>query len=101
MGKSFDQSAPCGLITPAGQAGDMTRGSISVTVNGLARQKSDLSLLIWSVAEVIADLSCYGELKSGDLIYTGTPEGVGPVGPGDVLVGRIDGLTDLTITIDR
>ncbi|MDQ8756534.1 fumarylacetoacetate hydrolase family protein [Sphingosinicella sp. LHD-64] len=99
MGKAFDESAPCGEISPAATTGPLTGGAISVTVNGETRQSSDLSLLIWNVAEVIADLSTYVELAPGDLIYTGTPEGVGPVQPGDRLVGRIDGLADLEVTI--
>lgn len=99
MGKSFDQSAPIGDISPIAKTGPMDRGGISLSVNGETRQSSDLSLLIWSVAETIADLSTYVELAPGDLIYTGTPEGVGPVQRGDRLVGRIDGLNDLTLTI--
>lgn len=99
MGKAFDESAPCGAIRLAAASGVMNKGSISVTVNGDPRQSSDIALLIWDVAEVIADLSTYVELAPGDLIYTGTPEGVGPVERGDTLVGRIDGLADLEITI--
>jgi fumarylpyruvate hydrolase len=99
MGKNFDHAAPCGNITPVGQAGPMAKGEISVTVNGAVRQKSDLSLMVWNVPEIISDLSRYVVLKPGDLIYTGTPEGVGPVQRGDRLVGHIDGLTDLTVSI--
>ncbi len=99
MGKGFDQSAPCGTITPIAETGELTGGAIDLTVNGETRQASDLALLIWSVREVIADLSTYCELAPGDLIFTGTPEGVGPVGPGDELIGRIDGLDDLKIRI--
>lgn len=99
MGKAFDESAPCGAIRPATGDAIMNKGAISVTVNGDPRQSSDISLLIWDVAEVIADLSTYVELAPGDLIFTGTPEGVGPVERGDTLVGRIDGLADLEITI--
>lgn len=99
MGKAFDESAPCGAIRLAAASGVMNKGAISVTVNGDPRQSSDIALLIWDVAEVIADLSTYVELAPGDLIYTGTPEGVGPVERGDTLVGRIDGLADLEITI--
>ncbi len=99
MGKAFDESAPCGAIRPATGDAIMNNGAISVTVNGDPRQSSDISLLIWDVAEVIADLSTYVELAPGDLIFTGTPEGVGPVERGDTLVGRIDGLADLEITI--
>lgn len=97
MGKAFDQSAPCGEIRPSADL--LIGGAISLTVNGETRQSSDISLLIWSVAEVIADLSTYVELAPGDLIFTGTPEGVGAVQPGDRLVGRIDGLADLEVTI--
>ena len=99
MGKAFDQSAPCGAITPIAVSGPITAGKIAVTVNGEPRQSSDVSLLIWSVAEVIADLSHYVELMPGDVIYTGTPEGVGPVQRGETMVGKIDGLQDLTIAV--
>ena len=101
MGKGFDQSAPCGGISPFGKTGELTHGAIVLTVYGETRQASDLSLLIWSVREVIADLSTYCELAAGDLIFTGTPEGVGPVGPGDELVGRIAGLEELRVRIAR
>jgi fumarylpyruvate hydrolase len=99
MGKNFDHSAPCGRITPAQRLGAMGAGEISLTVNGEVRQKSDLSLMVWNVLEIVSDLSRYVTLSPGDLIYTGTPEGVGPVHRGDRLVGHIDGLTDLRITI--
>lgn len=99
MGKAFDQSAPCGVLKPASGGAILDKGAISVTVNDDVRQSSDIALLIWNVAEVIADLSTYVELAPGDLIYTGTPEGVGPVERGDRLVGRIDGLADLEVTI--
>jgi len=99
MGKNFDHAAPCGLITLAGKAGPMARGEISVTVNGEVRQKSDLALMVWNVPEIVSDLSRYVVLQAGDLIYTGTPEGVGPVQSGDRLVGHIDGLADLTVSI--
>lgn len=99
MGKGFDQSAPCGTISRIADTGPIVEGAIGLTVNGETRQASDLSLLIWSVAEVIADLSRYGTLEPGDVIYTGTPEGVGPVRRGDRLVGRIAGLSDLELTV--
>jgi fumarylpyruvate hydrolase len=99
MGKNFDHAAPCGRITLATKAGPMAKGEISVTVNGQVRQKSDLALMVWNVPEIVSDLSRYVALKAGDLIYTGTPEGVGPVQRGDRLVGHIDGLTALTVTI--
>ncbi len=99
MGKGFDHSAPIGRISPITQTGPMNAGRIWVSVNGTIVQDSDVSLLIWNVAETIADLSTYMTLQPGDLIYTGTPDKVGPVRPGDRMVGHIDGLTDLHITI--
>jgi fumarylpyruvate hydrolase len=97
MAKAFDHSAPCGTITRAD--GVMSRGAIWLTVNGQTRQSSDISSLIWSVPEVIAELSRYVTLQPGDLIYTGTPENVGPVSSGDRLVGHVDGLADLAVVI--
>jgi fumarylpyruvate hydrolase len=99
MGKGFDQSAPISAIRKLADTGPITSGKIELSVNGAVKQSSDLSLLIWDVREVIADLSAYVELAAGDLIYTGTPEGVGPVVRGDVMVVTIAGLPDLTITI--
>ena len=99
MGKGFDHSAPCGAISRIADVGPINTGPIWLKVNGEIRQTSDLSLLIWNVAEIIADLSHYMALKPGDLIYTGTPENVGNVYPGDKLVGHIDGLTDLSISV--
>ncbi|MDJ0978160.1 MAG: fumarylacetoacetate hydrolase family protein [Erythrobacter sp.] len=96
-GKAFDQCAACGPIVPGSEP--LTDGAISLTVNGEARQSSDISLLIWSVAEVVSDLSRYVRLEPGDLIFTGTPEGVGPIGRGDTLHGEIAGLPDLDVTI--
>lgn len=99
IAKSFDQSCPCGPITPVEKVGHISSGSIKLTVNGAAKQDSDVSLLIWKVPEIIANLSTYFELHAGDIILTGTPHGVGPVGPGDELVGTIAGLEPLTIRI--
>jgi fumarylpyruvate hydrolase len=99
MGKGFDESAPCGNITPIRDIGALTSGAITLEINGQLRQSSDLSLMIWNVNEVIADLSTYMYLAPGDLIYTGTPEGVGAVKSGDQLLGRIAGLRDLRIQI--
>lgn len=99
MGKGFDHSAPCGAISPKSDVGEITQGAIWLKINGELRQTSDLSLLIWNVSEVIADLSAYMTLKPGDLIYTGTPENVGNVHPGDRLVGHVEGLVDLSITV--
>jgi len=99
MAKGFDQSAPLAPITPVADTGWLSAGAISLTVNGALKQKGDLADMVWDVAEVIADLSRYVALAPGDLIYTGTPEGVGAVVKGDRLHGRIDGLQDLEIVI--
>jgi fumarylpyruvate hydrolase len=90
MGKGFDRSAPMGELVPA-QGWDASRGVIELRVNGAVRQASDLSKLIWSVPEVIANLSELVELAPGDLIMTGTPEGVAAVVRGDVLEGFVEG----------
>jgi fumarylpyruvate hydrolase len=99
MGKAFDRSAPIAAITRAEDAGAIDDATIRLTVNGEVKQESTISKLIWSVAEVIHWLSRYVDLLPGDLIYTGTPEGVGAVVAGDVLEGRIDGLDDLRVAI--
>jgi fumarylpyruvate hydrolase len=99
MGKGFDNAAPCAAITPAAKIGHPAKGAIWLEVNGKRRQESDLAKLIWSVPETIAYLSRFVTLAPGDLIYTGTPEGVAAVGKGDRLHGHVDGLTDLTVTI--
>lgn len=97
-GKNVEQSKPLGPIRPA--AGfDEANGAVTLTVNGVTKQTGDLADLIWSVPEVIAHLSKFYRLEPGDLIYTGTPAGVGPVVQGDVLVGKVAGLPDLTVTI--
>ncbi|MEO9335866.1 fumarylacetoacetate hydrolase family protein [Mesorhizobium sp. SB112] len=101
IAKSFDQSCPCGPITPADKSGHIAGGEIKLTVNGETRQVSDIDLLIWKIPEIIANLSTYFELKPGDIILTGTPHGVGPVKPGDVLVGTIAGLEALTVRIGQ
>ncbi len=99
MAKGFDHSAPCGPIHPAAAIGHPAAGAIVLTVNGTERQHGDLADLIWSVPETIAHLSALVELRPGDLIYTGTPEGVGPVVPGDLLEGRVDGVGGLSVRI--
>lgn len=99
IGKGFDQSAPIGPITPAHLVPDIANASIHLTVNGNIRQNSSVGKLIWNVAETIAHLSAAWHLEPGDLIYTGTPEGVGAVIRGDTLHGHVDGLTDLLVTI--
>ena len=99
LGKAFDQSAPIAPLVPAGRSGHPTRGRVWLTVNGKLKQEGDLADMIWSVPETIAHLSKYFELAPGDLIYTGTPEGVGPVVRGDTLEGSVEGIGDLSIRI--
>lgn len=99
IGKAFEHSAPIGPITPADQAGDVAQAAIWLQVNGAQRQHSHISHLIWNVAETIAHLSAAWELQPGDLIYTGTPAGVGAVVCGDVLEGGIDGLGTLRLHV--
>ena len=99
IGKAFDHSAPIGPITPAAQAGDAQNAEISLQVNGQDRQRSHVSRLIWNIAETIEQLSAAWELQPGDLIYSGTPEGVAAVVAGDTLVGKVAGLSTLTIKV--
>jgi fumarylpyruvate hydrolase len=99
VAKGFDHSAPMSAIRPAADMGHPGQGAIWLEVNGETRQRANLSEMIWSVPEIVAELSTYFELRPGDLIFTGTPEGVGPVQRGDSLVGGIDGLETLRITI--
>ena len=99
LGKAFDQSAPIGPVTPIASCGEITKGAISLTVNGAPRQASDVSMLIWSVAEVIAHLSAAWQLAPGDLIMTGTPEGVAAVVRGDRMHGEIAGLGALDVAV--
>jgi fumarylpyruvate hydrolase len=100
VGKAFDHSGPIGPLHPASATGHYVKGAIALEVNGATRQSSDISLLIWSVAETIEHLSSLFELVPGDLIFTGTPEGVAAVGRGDLLVGRVAGLGELRVKID-
>ncbi len=99
VAKAFDQSAPCGAIHPVASVGHPARGGIRLTVNGELKQDSDLAAMIWNVPQIISRLSAFFDLQPGDIILTGTPAGVGPVQPGDVLVGTIDGLGTLTTRI--
>ena len=99
IGKSFDHAAVIGPIHKAAQTGHFTGGAISLAINGAVRQSSDLDKMIWSVAEQIAKLSEAFELKAGDIIYSGTPENVGPVVKGDVLLCKLEGLPDMSIRI--
>jgi fumarylpyruvate hydrolase len=100
IGKAFDHSAPIGPITPKAQAGDVNNAPFDLQVNGQVRQSSTVAKLIWNVAETIEHLSAAWELQPGDLIYTGTPEGVAAVVAGDTLVGQVAGLGTLTVKID-
>jgi fumarylpyruvate hydrolase len=99
IGKAFDQSAPIGPITPAAQAGDIAQAEIWVQVNGADRQRSHVSKLIWNIAETIEHLSAAWDLQPGDLIYTGTPEGVAAVKTGDVMDGGVTGLTPIHVEV--
>jgi fumarylpyruvate hydrolase len=99
IGKSFDQAAPCSAIFPVSKVGHLNRGTIRLTVNGAERQNADLKMMIWNVPEIVYHLSQQVGLAAGDLIYTGTPDGVGPVISGDKMVGHIDGLGELSITV--
>lgn len=99
MAKGFDGSAPLGLIHTASACGGVGQGRIALSVNGTARQQGDLSEMIWSVPEIIAILSTYVALAPGDLIFTGTPAGVGAVQAGDLLHGAIDGVGEVTTRI--
>lgn len=99
LGKSFDASAPIGPLAPARAVPEIGQAAIWLTVNGEPRQRSTIGHLIWSVAETIAYLSKYFTLEPGDLIFTGTPEGVGQVKRGDRLTGGIDGLGELSVRI--
>jgi len=99
IGKAFDHSAPIGPITPTAQAGDVNNAEISLQVNGADRQRSSVAKLIWNVAETIEHLSAAWELQAGDLIYTGTPEGVAAVVSGDLLEGHVAGLGSLKTLI--
>jgi len=99
IGKSFEQSAPIGPITPAAQAGDIENAEIWLQVNGKDRQRSTVTKLIWNIGEIIEHLSTAWELAPGDLIYTGTPEGVAAVVAGDTLVGGVAGIGELRVQV--
>jgi fumarylpyruvate hydrolase len=99
IAKGFDASAPIGPIHPKAVVGELTKGAVTLDVNGQRRQSGDLTDLIWSVNETIAALSRAWTLAPGDLIFTGTPAGVGAVIAGDVLTGAIDGLGQLQLAI--
>lgn len=98
-GKAFDASAPCGAVVPAARIGHPATGAVTLQVNGTLRQSGDLADLIWNIPETIAYLSTLFTLQAGDLIFTGTPAGVGPVQRGDVLVGAVQGVGELKLTV--
>ena len=99
FGKAFDEAAPITAIYPVASHGHHSTGAITLEVNGELRQNADLQDMIWSVPDTIAFLSNYYRLQPGDLIFTGTPAGVGAVVRGDKLVGRVEGLAELKVTI--
>jgi fumarylpyruvate hydrolase len=99
IGKAFDHSAPIGPITPLDQAGDLSHAQIELKVNGQVRQTSSIDKLIWNLPEIIEHLSAAWTLMPGDLIYTGTPEGVAAVVAGDELVGSVAGLKTLRVKV--
>jgi len=99
IGKAFDFSAPMGLLYPVSQVGVLTDAAIQLSVNGTQKQHSNIDQMTWSVAEIISHLSQYFELKPGDLIMTGTPEGVGAVVAGDVMEGSIERLGSIRVSV--
>ena len=99
IGKSFDRSAPIGPLHPVATVGHFNKENISLQVNGVVKQSATLAHMIWSVAEQIAKISSANELFPGDIIYSGTPENVGPVVRGDVILCKIDRLPDLSVRI--
>jgi fumarylpyruvate hydrolase len=99
IGKAFDHGAPVGHIQLASEVGHPKAGAVSLSVNGDVKQDANLNEMSWSVAEQIAQLSRANELKAGDMIFSGTPENVGPVVRGDVLLAKVEGLNDLSVRI--
>ncbi len=99
-GKAFDDSAPCGELIPVSKIGHPSSGAITLQVNSAVKQKGDLSDLIWNVPDTIAYLSTLFALQPGDLIYTGTPAGVGPIVKGDVMHASVDGVGQLEVRVE-
>lgn len=99
MGKVFDHAAPVSALVPASAVPSVSSGRIALSVNGQVRQEGDLSEMIWTVPEIISELSRYITLLPGDLIFTGTPSGVGPIQRGDRLDGTIEGVGDLSVQV--
>lgn len=100
VSKGFDLSAPCSAIIPASLVGHPDKGEIWLTVNGEEKQSGRIEQMIWSVAEIISTLSGLFELRAGDLIFTGTPSGVGPLNVGDEVKVAVDGLTGMSLTVN-
>lgn len=100
LGKNFENAAVISEIVEVGDCGHFESGRISLAVNGELRQDGDIRDLIWNVPELIADLSHFYHLEAGDLLYTGTPAGVGPVEPGDAITGEIEGLGGISLNIE-
>lgn len=99
IAKAFDRSFPAGSLSPVSATGHIDKGRIRLSVNERIVQDSDISQLIWTIPEIIARLSAFFTLAPGDVILTGTPEGVGPLVPGDRILAEVDGLQPLTLTI--
>ena len=99
IGKGFDQSAPISPLVPKARTGELLEGAITLAVNGLRKQEGNLAQLIWSVNETIEQLSRAWELRPGDLVFTGTPAGVGAVVRGDVMEGAVAGLPTLRVAV--
>ncbi len=99
--KGFDQSAILTDIARVSDVGLLEQGAITLAVNGVEKQRGDLADMIWSQAEIVSNLSHLYHLHPGDLIYTGTPAGVGAVVPGDVITGHIEGLGDISLTVGQ
>lgn len=98
LGKDVEQSAVCSAVRPMPGV-VIERGAITLAVNGLTRQQSDVDQLIWNIREILADLSLFYHLQPGDLIFTGTPEGVGAVLPGDRITGQVAGVGEVVLTV--
>ena len=99
--KAFDHSAPCTPVVPASVCGHPTSGAVWLAVNGVERQRADISDLLWPVRELVAMLSRLVTLQPGDLIFTGTPAGVGPLQPGDVVTAGVAAIGQLSMTVTR
>lgn len=99
MAKGFDRSAPCSAIVPASRIGHPAAGRIELIQNDVTRQSADIADLIWSVPELLANLSTFVRLEPGDLVFTGTPAGVGPCVAGDRLTARVEGIAEVSVEI--